>query len=63
VILGALGWAGALVVGTGLLAGALRGALAHPDAAGAVGGALAGAALAGGLSLLGARRFKQQLPP
>ena len=52
VVLGALAWAAALVVGTGLLAGALRGALAHPDARGALGGALAGAALAAGLSLL-----------
>jgi hypothetical protein len=62
VVLGALAWAAALVVGTGLLAGALRGALAHPDARGAVTGALAGAALAAGLSLLGGRRWEQQLP-
>jgi hypothetical protein len=63
VVLAAVAWAAALVVGTGLLAGALRGALAHPDARGAVTGALAGAALAAGLSLLGGRRWEQQLPP
>jgi hypothetical protein len=63
VVLGALAWAAALVVGTGLMAGALRGALAHPDARGALGGAMAGAALAAGLSLLRAGRGQQQLPP
>jgi hypothetical protein len=63
VVLGAVAWAAGLVVGTALLAGALRGALAHPDARGALGGALAGAALAAGLSLLGTRRWEQQLPP
>jgi hypothetical protein len=63
VVLAGVAWAAALVVGTGLLAGALRGALAHPDARGAVTGALAGAALAAGLSLLGGRRWEQQLPP
>jgi hypothetical protein len=59
VVLGAVAWATGLVVGTGLLAGALRGVLAHPDARGALGGALAGAALAAGLSLLGTRRWEQ----
>ena len=55
VALGALVWAAALVVGTGLVAGALRGAVAHSDARGALGGALAGAALAAGLCLLRTR--------
>ena len=51
-----IGWAAGSWSGPGLLAGALRGLLAHPDARGALGGALAGAALAAGLSLLRARR-------
>jgi hypothetical protein len=55
VALGAFGWAAALVVGTGLVAGALHGAVAHSDARGALGGALAGAALAAGLCLLRTR--------
>jgi len=55
VALGALVWAAALVVGTGLVAAALRGAVAHSDARGALGGALAGAALAAGLCLLRTR--------
>jgi hypothetical protein len=55
VTLGALAWAAALVVGTGLVAGALHGAVARSDARGALGGALAGAALAAGLTLLRTR--------
>jgi hypothetical protein len=55
VALGAFAWAAALVVGTGLVAGALHGAVAHSDARGALGGALAGAALAAGLCLLRTR--------
>src|SRR5439155_4282281 len=55
VTLGALAWAAALAVGTGLMAGALRGAVARPDARGALGCALAGAALAAGVSLLRTR--------
>ena len=61
--LGALAWAATLVAATGLVAGALGGALAHPDARGALGGALAGAALAAGLSLVRGPRGDRHLPP
>ena len=59
---GAAAWAAALVVGSGLVAGALRGAVTHPDARGAAAGALAGAALAAGCSLLRAPRPRLPFP-
>jgi eukaryotic-like serine/threonine-protein kinase len=63
VVLGALAWAAAVVVGTELVLQALRASLAHPDARGALLGTLAGAALAGGVALLRTPRGQRLLPP
>jgi len=62
VIAGALAWAAPLAVGCGLVAGALRGGVVHPEARGVAAGALTGAALAAGCSLLRARRSAPSFP-